>query len=91
MTRDNRKARLKRFVDGLGRSEVADRAGVSVGAVDLAVHNGQMSARWYAGISNLCRERDKDCPQEFFGFNKPKSVTKSKTPSNDTSSSEVSA
>ncbi|MEL6411702.1 MAG: hypothetical protein AAFQ38_14995 [Pseudomonadota bacterium] len=82
---------MKRFVDALGRPEVADRAGVSVGAVDLAVHNGQMSARWYAGISELCRDRGVECPQEFFGFNKPKQSTKSKTPSAATSSSEVSA
>ena len=61
-------ASLRKFI---GRSRMAVAVGVSVSAVDLAVHHNAMPASWYRAISALCQSAGINCPMDLFNWKAP--------------------
>lgn len=66
-----KRQQIKALIADLGKQRVAEKVGVSVSAVDVAIHKGCLSARWFDGVEALCSAEGLDCDRTLFDFNQP--------------------
>lgn len=59
---------VSQICDAIGREAIMQRLGVGKTAVSNAVTAGKMPASWYVTVSEICREKDVECPVEAFTF-----------------------
>ena len=62
-----------KLCDLLGRKDMAARLDRTVAAISNAASDGAFPAGWFLVISEMCAERDIECPPSLFRFLLPQS------------------